>query len=206
MIDPQDKATVVSLFPLPITETKPGIYPGRFHIPASQKEPSLLVVGQSVHYVYVGDDRPQLEIAIPAADMAKSIVDDFVNAQIAVTEYARPGVGWLRGEVTLSELKTKHVSFLSNLRQLHKAWYLELVKMADDDWQRYRKHVVISDLQRLAARDLGYTDREWTIDPEKLASFSCPACGTSVIPGVAVCPSCRCIIDQEKYKKLTFAA
>lgn len=205
MIDVQDKATVVSLFPLLIKEEKPGIFPGRFTIEPSNGEPSLLVVGQSVHYVDVGEGRPQLEIAVPAADIARSLVDDFVAAQIAVTDNARPGLTWLRGEITLVELKSKHVQLLIKLRAAQKAWYLELVKMADDDWQRYHKHSVVSDLERIAARSLGYVDRDWLIVPEQLATAKCPACGTPIAETVVVCPSCRCIVRPEEYNKLQFA-
>jgi len=205
MIDVQDKSTVVSIYPLLIKEEKPGVYPGRFTIEPSNGEPSLLVVGQSVHHVDVGEGRPQIEIATPSHEMAKSIVDDFINAQIAISEGAQPGVAWLRGAITLSELKTKHVSLLLQLKTTQKAWYLSLVKMADDDWQRYHKHSVISDIERLAARDLGYTERPWLIVTEQLPSSSCSACGTPISTAVIVCPSCRCILKPDEYKKLTFA-
>lgn len=205
MIDELDKSTVVSIFPQLIREEKPGIFPGRFEIAPSNGEPSLLVVGQSIHYVDVGEDRPQLTINTRSADIARSIVDDFIAAQIAVTPEARPGLAWVPNALTLQEVKTKHAPLLSRLKVLQKAWYLELVKMADDDWQRYHKHVVISDIERLAAVDLGYTDRDWLIVTEQLASSRCPACGTSIATSVVVCPSCRCIIDKKRYEELAFA-
>jgi len=205
MIDVQDKSTVVSIFPLLIKEEKPGIFPGRFTILPCNGEPSLLVVGQSVHHIDVGEDRPQLEMAITSSEIARSIVDDFIAAQIATTEDAKPGLTWLRGEITLAELKTKHMPILAALKAAQKMWYLALVKMADDDWQRYRKHSVISDVERFAARDLGYTNKEWLIIPSLLTSVSCPACATAIATTVIVCPSCRCIVKPEEYKKLTFA-
>ena len=205
MIDALDKSTVISVFPLIIKEEKPGVCPGRFEIAPCNGEPSLLVVGQSVHHIDVGEDRPQLEMPIASAEMARSIVEDFIAAQIAVTETARPGLSWMRGEVTLQELKTKQAPLLASLKFTQKSWYLALVKIADDDWQRYHKHSVISDIQRSAARDLGYVDKDWLIVPELLASASCPACGTPIVPTIVVCPNCRCIIDPKKYKELTFA-
>lgn len=205
MIDETDKSTVISLFPLPITEEKPGIFPGRFTIAASNGEPALLVVGQSIHYVDVGEDRPQLTVTTPSFEVARSIVEDFVAAQLAVTDEIRPGVAWVRGVVTPLELKTKHKDLVVKLKEQHKAWYLELVKLADDDWQRYHKHTVISELQRTAAQSLGYSNREWLIIPAQLQSSTCPACGTSIVPTVVVCPSCRCIIDKTKYDQMAFA-
>ena len=205
MIDALDKSTVISIFPLIIKEEKPGVFPGRFTIAPCNGEPSLLVVGQSVHHIDVGEDRPQLEMPIASAEMARSIVEDFIAAQIAVTENAKPGLTWFRGEVTPLELKTKQAPLIASLKATQRAWYLELVKMADDDWQRYHKHTVISDIERMAARDLGYVDKAWLIVPEQLMTSSCPACGTAIVPTVVVCPNCRCIIDAKRYKELNFA-
>ena len=205
MIDKQDKSTVISFFPLPITEEKPGLYPGRFALPASNgKDPSLLIVGQSVHYVDVGEDRPLVEIPHQSVEIARSIVEDLIAAQLAISDGIRPGLAFLRGEYTLPELKTKHSAVLQKLRSEHRLWYQELVKLADDDWQKYHKHTVISDLQRIAARDLNL-EREWLMASIESEPQFCPACGTRVQSGVVVCSSCRCIIDVAKYKTLTFA-
>jgi hypothetical protein len=207
MIDPTDKSTVISLFPLPILEEKPGIFPGRFHIEPAGDSPSLLVVGQSIHYVDVGEDRPQLTVTTSSAQIAQSIVEDFIAAQLGVDDdrNVRPGITWVRGEVTPITLKTKYTDIVAGLQTAHRAWYAILVKMGDDDWQRYRKHSVISEIQRIAASKLGFTDREWLVVDNQLQHKTCPACGTSVAPVVVVCPSCRCVLDKVKYDQLAFA-
>ena len=207
MIDIQDKSTVISLFPLPISAEKPGIFPGVFRIEASNGEPSLLVVGQSTYYVDVGEDRPQLTVHKQSAEIARSIVEDFITAQLGIDDEKgiRPGLAWVRGEFSLLTLKAKHSKLLADLRSSHKAWNMELVKLADDDWQRYHKHTVISDIQRIAARQLGYADRDWLIVEEQLKSSNCPGCGTPVVPTIVVCPSCRCILDKVKYDQMAFA-
>ena len=210
MIDQQDKSTVISLFPLPITEEKPGIYPGRFFIPACTGSPVLVEIGQSVHYVDVGEDRPMLQVTYPSIEIARSIVEDFIRAQLAVSDdgTVRPGLTWLRGSVSTLDLKSKHAPILKTLQAQHHAWLTELVKLADDDWEKYHKHTVVSELQRIAARCLGFTgkEKEYLLDfiPEA-KSESCPACGSQVSGGIIVCPFCRCILDKEKYSQLAFA-
>jgi hypothetical protein len=183
------------------------MYPGRFSIPPSKGEPSLLVVGQSVHYVDVGENRPQVEVISNSMEIARSIVDDFISAQLAidVDGSAQPGLTWVRGAVVPIELKTKHADVVTRLRASQREWYMRLVQMADDDWEKYKRHTAVSDIQRYAAVDLGYTDKDWLILPEKLMSVKCPACKSSNVPDTIVCPVCRCILDKEKYQKLTFA-
>ena len=47
-------ATVVSLLPIKITEEKPGLYPGSFHIPAVKNgDFNILHVGVSHYIVYL---------------------------------------------------------------------------------------------------------------------------------------------------------
>jgi hypothetical protein len=60
----------------------------------------------------------------------------------------------------------------------------------------------ITDLERRAARELKL-DKPWLYDPKPLAE--CPACGEKIKPGVAVCRSCRAILDREKAAKFGLA-
>ena len=57
--DKEDISTIVSIFPVTILEVKPGLHPGYFKIPAclDYKEPSLIEIGQSCHYLYLGQDQ-----------------------------------------------------------------------------------------------------------------------------------------------------
>lgn len=205
MIDPQDVTTLVSFFPLPLNEEKPGMFPGKFVIAASDGiTPTIYHVGQSIHYVDVGEDRPQLQIAKPSYDIARAVVEDFIAAQLAVSEDAAPGLGYIRGKLTLAEVQAKEGKLLTALKERQRLWYVALVKLGDDDWQRFHKHVVISDIQRIGARSLGL-ERDWVMEPEDMVNETCPACGSSVNPSVVVCPNCRCILDKEKYASLAFA-
>lgn len=56
----------------------------------------------------------------------------------------------------------------------------------------------ITDLERRAARELKL-EKPWVYDPKPQAD--CPACGEKIKPGVAVCRSCRAILDREKAAK-----
>jgi hypothetical protein len=46
------KATVVSLFPLPINEPKPGLYPGYFAIPAAPLGDTVLLGHWGFHVLH----------------------------------------------------------------------------------------------------------------------------------------------------------
>ena len=70
-----------------------------------------------------------------------------------------------------------------------------LVASADLEWERTHNPMFITDLERRAARQLGL-EKPWLYDPKPLAD--CPVCGEKIKPGVAVCRSCRAILDREK--------
>jgi hypothetical protein len=163
------------------------------------------VVTSSFFFVDIGEDRPQIEVPVPSARMAESIVNDFAGAQIGTRDGARPGLGWLPGNISRTDLLTKHAGTLKELRNVQERWFLNLIKLADDDWTRYHKHHVISDTQRFAAKALGYTGREWLVDPLSMSSQNCPACTTPIVPGTIICPNCRVVLDAEKAKGFVFA-
>src|SRR5215831_1558286 len=78
--NPADRATIVSLYPRAIDETKHTIQPGRFLIPpGSVENPAILVVGPSSWWREFDIDQPLLEIPVSAIQIADSIVKDFCN-------------------------------------------------------------------------------------------------------------------------------
>jgi len=202
-----DKCTVVSIVPFPILlEEKPGMYPGRFHIPAAVGAPQVLVVGKSKSEVPLPGERPPLVVETPPAEVARSIVDDYVESQLAADQSARPGISWLPGEWSVEDVVRKQPQLLADLLERQRKWFVRLVEMADTDWTRYRSHRVIADFQRYACTALGL-EREWNVEvkPEVLLPTKCPACGSQVAEGVAVCSVCRCVLDKERYSELKFA-
>jgi len=201
-----DRCTVVSIVPFPINmEEKPGIFPGRFSIPASVNGvPEVLIVGKSTAQVILPGDRPPLVVEIPPHAIAKSIVEDYIMSQLAASPDAGPGITWFPGELTPRDVITKHAGVLAQLQEKQRKWFVRLVEIADTDWARYKSHRVIADFQRFACQELGLT-REWLVIAEPAAPIKCPACKTTLPADTVVCSACRCIIDAEKYKTMKFA-
>lgn len=75
------------------------------------------------------------------------------------------------------------------------SFYGRLVSAADQQWERTHNVVLISDLDRRAARALKL-EKEWCYEPQQ--RMKCPACGEKLKPGVAVCRVCRAVLNQEK--------
>jgi hypothetical protein len=90
---------------------------------------------------------------------------------------------------------------LKQARGKLEAFHRRLVATADLEWERSHNPMFITDLERRAARELKL-DKPWLYDPKP--QTECPACGERVKPGVAVCRTCRAILDQEKAKQFGF--
>jgi len=75
------------------------------------------------------------------------------------------------------------------------AFHRRLVEAADLEWERSHNPMFITDLERRAARELKL-DKPWLYDPKPQAE--CPVCGEKIKAGVAVCRSCRAILNREK--------
>jgi len=205
-LDPRTASTVISFVPFEIFEEKPGIYPGTFRVPASDgKTPQLLVVGESVTYVYVPGSEPprSLEVKTPSYEIARSIVQDYHDAQLGVNLERGPALFWTFGVLTPREVPLKLATETKVALQRQQGWLQQLVMLADDDWEKIRQHLAITDMQRFAARALGL-ERPWLIPPRPAEVKACPACGTSVIPDAVICATCKCVVDSEKYKALSF--
>jgi len=84
---------------------------------------------------------------------------------------------------------------LANARKRLEEFHLRLVEAADLEWERSHNLMFITDLERRAAREL-HVEKPWLYDRKPMAE--CPACGERIKPGVAVCRSCRAILDREK--------
>lgn len=79
------------------------------------------------------------------------------------------------------------------------AYCKALVGEADFFWgdPNYRKN--ITQAMREAGNHLHIKDKPWLYQPE--AMDSCPACGESIKPGVAVCKTCDAVINDEAARK-----
>jgi hypothetical protein len=203
------KATIVSFVPFPITEEKPGVYPGYFHIPPCRDVdiPNLLVIGDSKYHVEIDADRT-VTVPCPAPDMARSIVNDYLisNLEYSVEHESMPAIFWVEGERTWEQIQKNNAEQIVQVRQYQLNWFRRLVTLADDDWERTRQHRAITDTQRHAARALGLS-RPWIIPTtaERETKKFCIACRSEVHPEAVVCQNCRAILNIVEYSKLQFS-
>lgn len=201
--------TVVSLVPFDIREEKPGLIPNSFFLPASDmKTPQLLKVGTARHYVYLDQDRGHLPVRTPSTELATSIVRDYITAQQRVAPDAQPALFWIPGNYQVPNQVLK--DFPDQVEEAlakQVTWFTRVCQQADDDWHKYHRHTVVSDVQRRMAQILGWSaeNHEWMAPNLTAVGVRCPACGTLAMMGAVVCSQCQCILDVERYKTLQFA-
>jgi hypothetical protein len=203
------KATIVSLVPWTIKETKPGMIPSEYEIPKSDgKTPSVLVISDAVTNIYMGADQGTFPVPVPVDKLAESIVSDSVKAVLEVDDISKPGMFWVENEHTAKDIIEKFPKELDAAKQRQNRWFMKLIRLADDMWARTHQHRAISDMQRVAAAQLGLASKEWAITPEPIQLVKCPACTTMIENTALVCKNCRAIINPEKAKAagITFAA
>lgn len=206
-LNPEIVATIVSIIPCRIEANNPTIHPGNFIIPASQDSiPSILHVKEAGHDVYMGCERnPRyMRIKLPPYEVARGIIEQFVGSVIATQDNAQPGIFYVPGKYESNEIEVRFPEELMKAKVQQKNWFLELVKMADDDWQKSNhRHSAISNLQRDAATFLGFK-REWVdaikSNPELLNLVPCKFCTFIINKAAIVCPNCKNILDKEKFE------
>src|SRR5690348_7893103 len=123
--NPNDKSTVISIFPRDIYEKKATISPGEFYIKAgSYDKPSILVVGPSSWWRSDPVADIDLEITNHSVQVAKSIVDDYCNGLLEYNPNgSMPGLFYIPNAVTLAELKVKYKTQLDAANERQRNWY-----------------------------------------------------------------------------------
>lgn len=196
-VNPMDKATVVSIFPKVIDETKPTIQPGRFLIPPGNlTKPAVLAVGPSSWWREIDEDQPMLEIPQSSVLIADSIVKDYCNGLIGCDMGDKmPGLFYVVGEYTAAAIVASFSNQLKIAEIKQKRYYTELVKQADSLWARSQGNpLAISEDMRMAARELGLGEsKDWMKDFQAVNMERCYACGALKNPEYPVCGSCRAI-------------
>jgi hypothetical protein len=209
----KDRSTVVSIVPFEINEYKPGLNPPSFFFEKCEDptEPVCLIIEPNWFYVPV-PDHPQknFRIEVNSESLADSICRDFLNSQLArdTDSDAEPGIFWVPEAATPSIINGNYREELNHAKARQERWFIALVKMADDDYERTRRHETISDFQRHAARALNL-ERPWILDSttiKRSATKTCPVCTAQVLAESIVCPTCKAILDEQKYKTFKFAA
>jgi hypothetical protein len=143
-----------------------------------------------------------LQVKDPSDVVAKSIVTDFVTSQLGISDEVGPALWWVDSDMNLEQVVEKEKVIMNEMRMRQRKWFVNLIKMADDDWVRYRQHNVISDFQRKIGNllDLNPEDHEWMtpLALQQGKTFACPFCGTSIASGAVICGTCHQVIDYKR--------
>jgi hypothetical protein len=204
-INPMDKATIFSIYPKEIIETKPTIQPGTFHIlPGTYDKPSTLIVGTSSWWREIDPNQPLLEIPVSSVQVADSIIKDYCNGLLGCNMNDQvPGLFYFPGEWTVDRLKKEQLPILQKYAAFQKKWFTELIRIADILWARSNGNPLsISDDARMACRELNITNKDWLKDSQTIELVRCMACGSLKSSQFPVCPTCKAIADPELAKKL----
>ena len=210
MGDDFDVSTVVSILPITITESKPGLIPGIFTFPAVEEgDFFLLPIIRCHHPVYLDESRPSLLVPDPSDEVAKSIVDDYKQASLLFeSDIMEPGLGWVTGRYENSiedkdRFKEDHIDTLRQIHKLQAHWFEALVKMADDSWSENHQHNHISDLSRIAAVRLGLKEKDWLVREQvEKAQSKCRFCFTIIHPEAVICSSCHADLKSDTYRNV----
>jgi len=205
------KVTLVSTLPFRLEEPKPGLIPSHFSVPAAEKGSiSVLIIEDGFHQMLIpmSDPKaPPMRIPDSGESIAKSVIDDFIGACIAIGyekqengAVATPGLFFVPGALTVKEILTKHAAEVAQAQKNTNAWFQRLVVLADDEWQRTRQFKLITKLQRIACRHLGL-EKEWSQDVLLRSSGVCWACKSPINPEAIICTACKAIVNQAEYDK-----
>lgn len=203
---PQRKyaCTVVSLLPFPLHEEKPHLLPSTFKIPSAKGTKHKLAVLHVESAMFflpdVFDEKRNIPVHTTPAEMAKSLVDDYVSANIATSEDAWPGLFWLEGRLSEDEVVKYFASKVAETRRQQDNWFKALCAMADADWQKNHNMMAVSDVQKLAAEELGIK-ADWVafIVP---VTITCPYCKAAIDPASVKCFNCKEVVNVEAYKAM----
>ena len=145
---------------------------------------SLTELGPRKGTIDLGDKRV-LDFPISAREIAEDLARE-INSDGGEASFF--GVFVCAGErPTAAEL--------DQARRRLEEFYKKQVFVADQEWERTHNYMVITDVQRRAARWLGL-EKDWAYEPKPMVD--CPACGEKVKPGVAVCRACGAVLDAAK--------
>jgi len=103
------------------------------------KIPSLLKVSHARHYVYLDESRGALGVPDTSDQVARSIVEDYIESQLGVDDEARPALFWIPEELKIEQVQEKFKVDIFKRLQIQKKWFLNMVMIADNDWSKYHQ-------------------------------------------------------------------
>ncbi len=201
------KATIVSVCPFPIRETKAGMYPSSFVIEAAEEgEVAILFVKDGWYNVRLDDDRPPLKVVCPAEQVATSVIQDYAEAQLGYEADKGPGLFAVWDHLHAGQIEKLHGDKIDEARARQERWFRDLVLKANDEWSKFHQHRMITDTQRFAARSLKLA-HEWVNPiPEAGSTVECPVCTTMVPAKALMCAQCHVAMPgkEEELKRHFF--
>ena len=212
--NPADKCTIVSVFPKKIEENKPTVFPGNYVIPAAENgDFSLLVIeGASYYQQSAIEKMPPTEIQINSAQLADSIVNDYLSATwLAIRGQRGPGVFWIPGAFDKKTILNyvhsdgrKFTQMRQDAENQQKRWFTEVINFADEAWARTNGNPkAIMEDARIAAEILGVSStKPWMNNVIASQLEHCPSCGEMINVSFPVCKFCHAVIDPAKAKEL----
>jgi hypothetical protein len=152
-------------------------------------------------------ERGSIPVFSPSDEVARSICEDYIKArsgQGITPGIAEPGLFFVDGEYKdKKDILVVHKELIDAARDRQRQWFINLVELADDEWNKYHLHRSISDMMRFAANFLGL-EREWNVEAKADSIQFCPACKMTIQTGAIICGNCRTVIDKDAYKKAGF--
>lgn len=201
--------TVANFTPFEYVEKKPGQVPDEYIIPPATENdtiPGILHVKNTHSNLYMPLQEYTYRVPIPGDVLARDIAFALVSAKLEF-EYgvSEPAIFAVEGHHSAYAINHDFKKEVERALVKQAEWCRRLVKMADDDWQRLRQHKMITDVQRWAAKRL-QLNREWrdiaTPVTALLETVNCQFCGTLRLKNVAICPSCRQVVDASLLAQL----
>ncbi len=174
-------------------------YDGAELVSAGKAEPGTEYTSTAVHgrieSMNSGMEDTYSEAVTTARQAADDIASFFNDDCPGLT--TRPNVKSFNG-VFVSTTPTPSPENLKQAHQMLRTYYEALCAEADLFYETETGKKNISSSMRDAAKYLGIT-KPWNYNPT--AMDTCPACGSSVIPGIAICATCKAILDEPKARK-----
>lgn len=202
--NPLDKSTIVSILPVKIREVRNTTIPSVFIIPpGTYEKPSILVVGPTSWFKEERDSNQLFEIVEGSPKVAESLVNDWCRGlQCCELGSKMPGLFFIPGELTVEQVKKEHSDRLLLAKKRQTAWFNDLINDADAYWSKTLNPKDISDLMRLAAKELGRNDKPWMSNVVASNLTKCPACGSLRDETYPICPNCKAVTDPKKAEAL----